>query len=172
MFDIGFGSSLHNYRWGCWAPCYPSYSGPEPRFCNEGDSCLRDPCLTVCLIDLQDVGAQGEGLHVKEITFIAKALRHCPNQYDSSSALAIRFSQLFSGMVFDCGILILLSTQDERLEQGQEKCIMLRDVNGSTLHLKRSMKTSGTSDQVPNQNMVSHKISTFLCPASLFVKHR
>lgn len=57
-----------------------AYSGPESRLCNEGDSCLRDPCLIVCLRDLKDVGAQGKGLHVEEITFIVKALKYCWDQ--------------------------------------------------------------------------------------------
>lgn len=80
MFGSVFGSSLYNYRGSCWAPCYSGYSRPEPRCCNEGDSCLRDPSLLVCLVDGQDVGAQGRGLHVEEITFVVKALKHCPHQ--------------------------------------------------------------------------------------------
>lgn len=57
-----------------------AHSGLESRLCNEGDSCLRALCWTVCLIDLKDVGAQGRGLHVEEITFLVKALKHCPDQ--------------------------------------------------------------------------------------------
>ena len=37
-----------------------AYSGLESRLCN-GDSCLWDPCSIICLIDLKDVGAQGQG---------------------------------------------------------------------------------------------------------------
>lgn len=57
-----------------------AYFGPESRLCNEGDNCLGDPCSIVCLIDLKDVGAQGRGLHVEEITSIVKALKHCPDE--------------------------------------------------------------------------------------------
>lgn len=66
------------------------YFGPESRLCNEGDSCLRNPCSMACLLDLKDVGAQGRGLQVEEITFIVKALKHCPDPWDSFSALTIR----------------------------------------------------------------------------------